>query len=242
MNKLLSVDEFKQSIRTAKNIAVTGFRWTGTPQLLLKSIRDIFDVSGEPNNITIIFTSSATDPGIDHLAHPDLLLCSYGSYYGSIPKVRNLVEKNLIQGYSLPQGQLSLLFREIARGSPGLITKVGMNTYVDPLLNGGRLNKKTKKEVVKRIKIENNEYLFYKSIQVDAALIRGTVADRLGNVSMENEPIKTEFLSMAQAARSCGGKVYVQVALESDNLLDPNKIDLPSHLVDGYIIVDNIFF
>lgn len=240
MNKNLSINHFKESIRSAKNIAVTGFRWSGTPQLLLRSIREIFDLTGQPSGSTIIFTSSATDPGIDHLAHPNLLACAYGSYYGSIPKVRNLVENNLIQGYSLPQGQISLLFREIARGSPGLITKVGMNTYVDPLLKGGKINKKTKKDAVERIKINNEDFLFYKSIDVDVALIRGSTADRLGNISMKNEPIKTEYLSMAQAARSCGGKVYVQVASESANLLKPNDINLPSHLVDGYIIANNI--
>tara|TARA_Y100001935_G_scaffold207221_1_gene176456 strand:- start:1945 stop:3432 length:1488 start_codon:yes stop_codon:yes gene_type:complete len=240
MNKLISIEEFQKSIRNYNNFTVTGFRWSGTPQLLLRSIRDSFDHYGKPNNVTIIFTSSATDPGIDHLAHPDLLSCSYGSYYGSIPKIRQLVEKNLISGYSLPQGQLSLLFREIARGSPGLISKIGMNTYVDPLLNGGKLNNRTKDDAIERIKIKNEDYLFYKKIDIDIALIRGTVSDKLGNISMKNEPVKTEFLSMAQAARSCGGKVYVQVSSESNNLLSPNEIDLPSHLVDGYIIADNI--
>ena len=144
MKKLISIEEFQKYIRNYNNFTVTGFRWSGTPQLLLRSIRESFDHYGKPNNVTIIFTSSATDPGIDHLAHPDLLSCSYGSYYGSIPKIRQLVENNLISGYSLPQGQLSLLFREIARGSPGLISKVGMNTYVDPLLNGGKLNTEQK--------------------------------------------------------------------------------------------------
>ena len=155
-------------------------------------------------------------------------------------KIRQLVEKNLISGYSLPQGQLSLLFREIARGSPGLISKIGMNTYVDPLLNGGKLNSRTKDDAIERIKIKNEDYLFYKKIDIDIALIRGTVSDKMGNISMKNEPVKTEFLSMAQAAKSCGGKVYVQVSSESKNLLPPNEIDLPSHLVDGYVIANDI--
>ncbi len=240
MKKLLNIEDFKNSIRKMKNFVVSGFRWSGTPQLLLRSMRQVFDVTGEPNGITIIFTSSATDPGIDYLAHPKLLNCSFGSYYGSIPKVRELVQKNLIKGYSLPQGQLSLLFREIARGSPGLISKVGMNTYVDPNLKGGRLNQQTVNNAVERIKIKNKDYLFYKSINIDVALIRGTFADKLGNISMENEPVKTEFLSMAQAAKSCGGKVYVQVVSELDSLLPPNAVDLPSHLIDGYLIAEKI--
>ena len=154
------------------------------------------------------------------------------------PSAGNLL-KNLIQGYSLPQGQISLLFREIARGNPGLISKVGMNTYVDPILNGGRLNKRTKKNAVERLNINGNDYLLYKSIKIDTGLLRGTVADKLGNISMVDEPIKTEFLSMAQAVKSCRGKIFVQVLLESNKFLKPSEIDLPAHLVDGYIIANN---
>ena len=113
MYKYITTDQFQEQIKTVKSMAVTGFRWSGTPQLLLRLVREEFDKSGEPNGLTIMFTSSATDPGLDHLAHPDLLACSFGSYYGSIPEIRKLVQDNKIKGYSLPQGQLSLLFREI---------------------------------------------------------------------------------------------------------------------------------
>ena len=94
MNKQITDKEFQNQIRSVKSVAVTGFRWSGTPQLLLRLIRKGFDESGEPNGRKIMFTSSATDPGLDHLAHPDLLSCSYGSYYGSIPEIRKLVQAN----------------------------------------------------------------------------------------------------------------------------------------------------
>ena len=240
MNKQVTHKEFQNQIRSVKSVAVTGFRWSGTPQLLLRLIRKEFDESGEPNGLKIMFTSSATDPGLDHLAHPDLLSCSFGSYYGSIPEIRKLVQTNKIAGYSLPQGQLSLLFREIGRGSPGLISTVGKNTYVDPRLSGGKLNSKTSEDVVDIISIDGIKYLFYKSQPVEAALIRGSVADQFGNISMINEPVKTEFLSMAQAARSSGGKVYVQVSELSKNKLTPKNIDLPSHLVDSFILTTDL--
>ena len=240
MNKQITDKEFCNKIRPIKSIAVTGFRWSGTPQLLLRLIREEFDKTGEPNGLTIMFTSSATDPGLDHLAHPELLSCSYGSYYGSIPEIRKLVQDNKIEGYSLPQGQLSLLFREIGRGSPGLISTVGKHTYVDPRLTGGKLNNKTVEDVIDIISIGDIKYLFYKSKPVDAALIRGSTADRFGNISMANEPVKTEFLCMAQAARSSGGKVFVQVSEVSKDKLSPNDIDLPSHLVDHFILTTDI--
>ena len=239
MNKKISEEQFKDLMRLSKNISVTGFRWSGTPQLLLRLTREIFDEEKEPNNVSIIFTSSPTDPGIDYLAHPKLLSCSFGSYYGSIPKIRNLVQNNLIEGYSLPQGQISLLFREIARGGPGIISKVGLNTYVDPDLNGGKLNRITIKDVVKKINIDNEDYLLYKPFNIDTALIRGTIADKHGNISMKNEPIKTEFLSMAQATKTLKGKVYVQVCEENSEVLSPAEIDLPSHLVDGYLVTND---
>ena len=183
--------------------------------------------------------SSATDPGIDHLAHPDLLSCSIGSYYGSIPEIRKLAQNNHIKAYSLPQGQISLLFREIGRGSPGLISKVGLNTYVDPKIRGGKINELTKDDIVTKIKINNENFLFYKSILIDTVLIRATSADKFGNISMQGEPVKTEFLSMAQAARTSGGKIFVQVLNEIDEPFASSEIDLPSHLVDNYIISTN---
>ena len=240
INKQITEKNFRNQIRSIKSVAVTGFRWSGTPQLLLRLIRKEFDKTGEPNGLTIMFTSSATDPGLDHLAHPDLLSCSYGSYYGSIPQIRKLVQEDKIAGYSLPQGQLSLLFREIGRGSPGLISTVGKYTYVDPRLNGGKLNNKTIEDVVDMISIDGEKYLFYKSQTVEAALIRGSIADQYGNISMINEPVKTEFLSMAQAARSSQGKVFVQVSDVLKEKLSPNTIDLPSHLVDSFIVTDDI--
>jgi propionate CoA-transferase len=240
MNKYITTDQFQEQIKTVKSMAVTGFRWSGTPQLLLRLVREEFDKSGEPNGLTIMFTSSATDPGLDHLAHPDLLACSFGSYYGSIPEIRKLVQDNKIKGYSLPQGQLSLLFREIGRGSPGLLSTVGINTFVDPRLDGGKLNAKTDDDAVTIESINGKEFLFYHSRPVDAALIRGTIADAKGNVSMRHEPVKTEFLSMAQAARTSGGKIFVQISEKSETLLQPHEIDLPGHLVDSVIITDDL--
>ena len=240
MNKYITTDQFQEQIKTVKSMAVNGFRWSGTPQLLLRLIRKEFDNSGEPNGVTIMFTSSATDPGLDHLAHPDLLACSFGSYYGSIPEIRKLIQDNKIDGYSLPQGQLSLLFREIGRGSPGLLSTVGMHTFVDPRLDGGKLNPKTIEDAVTIESFNGEEFLFYHSRPVDAALIRGTIADANGNVSMRDEPVKTEFLSMAQAARTSGGKIFVQISEKSETLLQPHEIDLPGHLVDSVIITDDL--
>ena len=117
---------------------------------------------------------------------------------------------------------------------------MGKYTYVDPKFGGGKLNAKTLEEVVETISMGGTEYLFYKSQPVDAALIRGSITDQMGNIAMCNEPVKTEFLAMAQAARSSGGKIFVQVSEISDQKLAPDKIDLPSHLVDGFIVTNDL--
>ncbi len=235
-DKEITTAEFQQQIQSVCSLAIAGFRWSGTPQLLLRLVRETFDKTGEPSGITIMFTSSPTDPGLDHLAHENLLQCSFGSYYGSIPRIRALVQANKIQAYSLPQGQLSLLFREIGRGSPGLISTVGRHTFVDPEMTGGKLNSRTTADVVTSLQLNGADYLFYHARPVDATLIRGTVADIQGNVSMCHEPIKTEFLAMAQATRTSGGRVFVQVERTIPDKLPPDRIDLPTHLVD-YVIV-----
>jgi len=236
---LLTEDQFQEAIKESKVFAVGGFRRSGTPQQLLRLIREAYDQSKQPDNITLIFSSTPTDPGVDILAKEGLLDCVIGSFLGSIPEIRKLIQSNRIKGYSLPQGQISLLFREISRGSPGLISKVGMLTFVDPNYGGGKLNEKTTTELVKRIQLLGEDYLLYTAPKIDVALLRGSSVDSEGNISMEAEPIKTEFLSMAQAAKNSGGKVFVQILKVEKERLDPQKVDLPAFLVDGVIVCNN---
>lgn len=235
MNKIIDEAQFIEAVKSAKMIAVGGFRRSGTPQQLLRLIRESFDDSGYPSKITLMFSSTPTDPGVDILAHEELLHGTIGSFYGSIPLIRSLIQENKIQGYSLPQGQIALLFREIARGSPGLISDVGRNTFVDPEIDGGKLNRRTNRDAVELIDLHGESFLFYKSPMVDVALLRGSISDSVGNISMTNEPIKTEYLAMAQAAKSSGGNVFVQVAENVDSQFPPQQVDLPAHLVDGII-------
>lgn len=239
VKKLISKERFKQQISNSKVFAIGGFRRSGTPQQLLRLIRESFDQSGNPSKLTLIFSSSPTDPGVDVLAKEGLVDRVIASFYGSIPQLRKLIQENIVSGYSFPQGQIALLFREIARKSPGLISSIGLHSFVDPEFGGGKLNSVTKEDLVEKIKISNKDYLFYKSTPIDAALLRGTFVDKNGNISMRDEPIKTEYLSMAQAAKSSGGKVFIQVLSKINNSLNPNEVDLPAHLIDGVLICDD---
>ncbi|MDV2888114.1 CoA-transferase, partial [Alkalihalophilus pseudofirmus] len=85
--------------------------------------------------------------------------------------------------FCLPQGQIAQLYRSMACGLPGKMSKVGLGTFVDPRVEGGKMNERTKElENLSEIMVyDNEEYMFYKKIPLDICIIRGTTADEMGN-------------------------------------------------------------
>jgi propionate CoA-transferase len=140
----------------------------------------------------------------------------------------------------MPQGVISQLFREISAKRPGLITKVGLHTYIDPRIEGGKANELTKKNsesLIENIQIHGDDYLLYRAVPIDFAFIRGTTADTKGNVSMEKEANTLENLSIAQATRNSGGTVVVQVeAIAEENALPPRSVEIPHIVVDHLVV------
>ena len=123
--------------------------------------------------------------GTGRLHHEGLLNRVIAANFGRMPKVAAAAQANKILGYNLPQGVISQLYRACASGQPGLFSKVGLHTYVDPRLGGGKVNDVTKDDIVKLVEVEGEEWLFYKATPINVAFIRGTSADPFGNVSME---------------------------------------------------------
>jgi propionate CoA-transferase len=210
------------------------------PEALLAALGKRFLLSGAPTSLTALHPvglGDSVDKGAGHLAHEGLLRRIISGTYVNSPKISDLVLADKIEGWTLPQGALSQLMREMAAGRPGLLTRTGLHTFVDPRISGGRQSTAKTEELVELETFRGEEYLFYKPYKVDVCFLRGTTADEDGNVTMEQEAVFLEMLSEAQATRRCGGIVIVQVKrLAQRGTLPPKQVKIPGILVDMVVV------
>ena len=148
---------------------------------------------------------------------------------------------NEMEAYNVSQGALVQLFREIAGHRPGILTKIGMGTFIDPRNGGGKVNDITKEDIVKLVNFEGEDYLFYPSFPINVAFIRGTYADENGNITLEKEVAPLEATSVAQATKNSEGKGIVVVQVErvvKSGTLDPRNVRIPGIYVDYVVVAD----
>ena len=230
-------------VKSGATVAVEGFIGLMKPEELIIALRERFLQTGKPRDLTIVHCAGqgdGTSPGcgINRLALEGLVSRIIASHFAMAPDMQRLILENKIAGYNLPQGVISHLYRDIAQGLPGNVTHVGLGTFVDPELQGGKLNEKACQagKIVERIAIDGKPYLLYKMFPIDVVFLRATSCDSKGNCSMEREPVTLEVTAMAQAAKNSGGKVLVQVERVSEAPLDPRSVKIPGCLVDAIVV------
>ena len=241
-NKIVSGEEAVRIIRDGDTVVFGGFVGVGAPEEIALELERYYLETGKPRDLTLMFTVATglgdmTNRGLNHLAHEGLLKRIIGGHWGLAPKIQELAVNNKVAAYNLPQGIISHLYRNIASGKAGLISQVGLGTFVDPRNGGGKLNAQTTKDMVRLIDIEGEEYLFYQTLPVNVAVIRGTTADTDGNITMEKEALTLEALAIAMAARNSGGLVIVQVErVARAGTLNSHQVKIPGILVDCVVV------
>lgn len=243
MAKVISAQEAAKLINNGVTVATSGFVGNGHPEALSAALEERFLQEGAPRDLTLVFCAGQGDgkeAGLNHFGRENMVRRAIGGHWNLAPKLGKLAVENKMEAYNFPQGTLTHWFREIAGRKPGVLTKVGLNTFVDPRVEGGKINKITSKDLVEVVELGGEEWLWYKPFPLDVALLRGTSADEKGNITIEKEAVSLELISLAQAAKSSGGIVIVQVErIVANGSMHPMNVKIPGIIVDYIVVVDD---
>jgi propionate CoA-transferase len=238
--KIVTAKEAVAHIKNGDTIATGGFVGIGFAEETTIALEQRFFETTEPRDLTLIYAAGQGDGcerGLNHLGHEGMVGRVIGGHWGLVPKLQRLAVDNKIIAYNLPQGIISHMFRDIGAHKPRTISHVGLGTFVDPRNGGGKINAATTEDIVELIEFDGTEYLAYKTLPINIAIIRGTTADPDGNITMEREAVTLEALAISIAARNSGGKVIVLVErIAERGSLDSRLVVIPGIFVD-YVVV-----
>lgn len=230
-------------VQDGMTFTTSGFVASAMPEALNKALEQRFLESGSPKDLTLFYAAAQGNrdgSGADHFAHEGMLKRVIGGHYNMVPELGKLINADKLEAYNLPQGTLSQLYRDIAGHKVGHITHVGLNTFADPRIEGGKLNRVTTEDIVEVVEVLGEERLLYKALKFDIGFIRGSYADENGNVTLEHECCTLEATSIAQAVKNSGGKVVVQVEkVVQHGDLDPKLVKIPGIYVDAIVVCEN---
>ncbi len=244
-SKVFTPEAAAQLIKDGDCIAISSAGLIGYPDFVAYHLEKRFEETGHPKDLSLYSGCGHGVPqfhaGDARFAHKGMVRKVICSHPKPVPDMCKLIDENDVLAYMLPQGVLQQLYRVSAAKQPGLLTKIGIGTYIDPRLEGGRANSITTEDIVRVTEIDGEEWLFYKAFPVTAAIIRGTTADENGNLTVEREALKLEILEIAMAAHAGGGKVIAQVeSVAAAGTLKAKDIVVPGELVDAVVVTEDI--
>lgn len=249
MGKHITPTEAAGLIPDGAVVSVSSSSGLGCPDLMLRAIGERFEATGHPRDLTTLHPIAAGDmsgiKGVDHIARKGLLKKIVAGSYPSGPSsaepplIWQMIGNEEVAAYNVPSGIMFDMHREAAAKRPGVLTRVGLDTFVDPSRQGCAMNGRAAAEpLVKKISFEGEEWLHFPVIVPQVAIIRATTADESGNLTYEHEGAYLGGLDQALAARNNGGIVIAQVKrITKDGSLRPHDVRVPGMLVD-YIVVD----
>ncbi len=241
-----SVERFEPSEIAARifdgaTIALTGSGIFLEADDLFAALESSFLATGHPRDLTIVHALGIGDgrkSGLTRFAHVGMVRRVIGGHWSWSPEMQRLAQDNLIEAYSFPAGVISTLMREIGAKRPGVITRIGLGTFADPRLDAGRCNDKARDMLVEVVSYDGHEFLRYKPIKIDFALIRATESDSRGNLTLHREPADLDCHAVALAAHNCGGRVFAQVeSMRERRKLHARLVRVPGVIVDAVVVV-----
>lgn len=244
---ILTAKEAVDWIEDGSTLCGIGMTLISACETILKEIERRFLEEGHPRNLTYFHTcgqaAMKTEGGLQRLAYEGLVTRIIGGHWGQSNKMMDLISQNKIEAFNLPQGQMANMFHSMALREPGKLSKVGIGTYIDPRIEGGKMNQKTKDcgyDQVAIVTVDGEEYIQYKPVKIDTLLIRGTYADENGNISTAHEGMILEVLPAVMATKRWGGKVICQVErIVKAGTISCKEVTVPGALVDAVVVCED---